>query len=205
MDHKKYTHHITYWVIIFILMMIIGFLTLRKPEIPYALSAEEMLAEVQNLEDALTPDDVRLFLESQDITVQLVDLRSPDQFVIGHIDDAVNIPVQDILHQNARRLFADTSKTFILYAGDQVAACAPWMLLKQVGYSNVKVMLGGYDFFKSGAHMPEVMAGKCFDEVAKYDYASFFKGSLPVQNTETALPKIVVQRKKKKSVVSGGC
>jgi len=97
MDHKKYTHHITYWIIIFILMLIIGFLTTRKPEIPYALSAEEMLAEVQNLEDALTPDKVRLFLELKDITVQMVDLRSPDQFVIGHIDDALNIPVQDIL------------------------------------------------------------------------------------------------------------
>lgn len=205
MDHKKYTHQITYWILFFAFIMIIGFLTMKRPEITYKLSAEEMLEEVLKLEDALTPDDVRMFLELQDSSKQLVDLRAPDQYIIGHIDHALNIPLQDILDESARKIFSDTSKTFILYAGDQVTACAPWMLLEQVGFQNIKVMLGGYDYYLSGEYMPEVAAGQCYDEVPKYNYADYFKGAVPVQATESTLPKVVVPRKKKKAVISGGC
>ena len=195
-----------HWAALLLLLLVVpGFIFSHRPLQYYPVCEQEMLEEILLMKDALTPDEVREILRSGDPSVVLIDLRTPDKYVVGHLEQAVNIPLFDLLQSENLALFGDTSKTFVLYADDEVNGCGPWMLLRQLGYDNVKVMLGGYDFYVSGKAMPKEVEGKCYDEHPRYDYASFFKGNKSVTQPKKAPPKVVVPRRKKKVTVSGGC
>ncbi len=194
-----------HWAGILLLLMVIpGFIFSKKPVAYYKLTPQEMLAEAMSKKDVLTPDSIRDIIKKGDPSLLLVDLRPPKDYIIGHIDDAVNIPLPDILEKKYNSVLHQKDKQVVLYADDEVKACAPWMLLKQLGYQKVKVMLGGYDYYITGKIMPPIVAGKCFDEYPKYDYASYFKGNVPVSQPKVA-SKLVVPRRKKVAAPSGGC
>ncbi len=195
-----------HWAGILLLLMVVsGFVFSRKPVNYYRLTPEEMLAEALSKKDVMTPDSIRKILKKGEASLQLVDLRTPMEYISGHIDDAVNIPLPDLLEKKYASLLQQKDKRVVLYAGNEVVACAPWMLLKQLGYPNVKVMLGGFDYYITGKKMPRIMAGKCYDEFPKYDYAKYFKGNTQISRPQKSAPKVVVPRRKKKVTPSGGC
>ena len=43
--------------------------------------------------------------------------------------------------------YAKDSIAIVLYGNIQTDANGPWMMLKQLGYTDVKVMLGGYNYY----------------------------------------------------------
>ncbi len=195
-----------HWAALLLLLLVVpGFIFSHRPLQYYPVSEQEILEEVLAMKDALTPGEVRKALRSGDPSVVLVDLRTPAEYVIGHLGGAVNIPVFDLLQKENLKMFGDTTKTFVLYADNEVNGCGPWMLLRQLGYDNVKVMLGGYDFYITGKPMPKEIEGKCYDEHPRYDYASFFKGNRADVQPKKTPPKVVIPRNKKKVTVSGGC
>ena len=195
-----------HWAALLLLLLVVpGFIFSHKPLEYYPVSEQEILEVVLSMKDAVTPGEVRTALQSGDASVVLIDVRSPAEYIIGHLKGAVNIPLFDLLEKKNLEMLADTSRTFVFYGGDEVQGCGPWMLLRQLGYKNVKVMLGGYDFYVTGKPMPKEVEGKCFDEHPRYDYASYFKGNKAVSPSRKAPPKVVVPRRKKKVTASGGC
>ena len=68
-----------------------------------------------------------------------------------------------LLEKDNLDIFEDTSFTYVLYGPDQLDANGPWMVLKQMGYSNFKILQGGYDKYLSGETVPE-------GDLAMYDY-----------------------------------
>jgi len=195
-----------HWAAILLLLMVVpGFIFSHRPLQYYPVSEEEILQEVLSMKDVITPDEVRTAVKQGNASLLLVDLRSPEEFIVGHIGDAVNIPTHDILSSEAKELFKDNTKTVVLYGGNEVEGCGPWMLLRQLGYKNVKVMLGGYDLYVTGKKVPKAKDGECYDEQPRYDYASYFKGNKAVSQPKKAVPKVVVPRRKKKVTASGGC
>ncbi len=195
-----------HWAAILLLLLVVpGFIFSHKPLKYYPVSEEEMLREVLSMKDVITPDEVRAAVKRGDASVVLVDVRSPAAYIVGHIGDAVNIPTHYLLEAEAKKILEDDTKTVVLYGGNEVEGCGPWMLLRQLGYENVKVMLGGYDFYVTGKPMPQPAKGVCYDEQPRYDYASFFKGNKAFSQPKKNIPKVVVPRRKKKVEASGGC
>ncbi len=195
-----------HWAALLLLLLVVpGFIFSHKPLAYYPVSEQEILEIVLSMKDAVTPGEVRTALQRGDASIVLIDLRSPAEYIIGHLKGAVNIPLFDLLEKKNLEMLADTSRTFVFYGGDEVQGCGPWMLLRQLGYKNVKVMLGGYDFYVTGKPMPKEVEGKCFDEHPRYDYASYFKGNKGISPSRKAPPKVVVPRRKKKVTASGGC
>ncbi len=196
-----------HWAAILLLMLVIpGFLFSGRPMRYYPVSAGEMLQEVLDMKDVITPGQVREIVRKGDPGYVLLDVRTPEDYIVGHIRGAVNVPMHDLLgKENLSRLKEEAGKTFIIYSDDEVNGCGPWMLLRQLGYENVKVMLGGYDFYVTGKPLPSEVEGKCYDEHPRYDYAKFFKQGGQMNLPEKKAPKIVVPRRKKKVVASGGC
>ncbi|MBK7030380.1 MAG: rhodanese-like domain-containing protein [Bacteroidales bacterium] len=81
----------------------------------------------------------------------MVDIRSFEEYSKGHINESVNIPVMNLLDKNALSFFDELSskgQEAILYGDDQLQANGPWLLLKQVGVKNVKILQGGYQLYK---------------------------------------------------------
>ncbi|RLD36577.1 MAG: hypothetical protein DRI73_00455, partial [Bacteroidetes bacterium] len=136
-------------------------------------------------------------------------------FIKGHVENALNIPLTQLITKNTLNTFdkyAKESVCMVLYGNNQMEANGPWMVLKQLGYSNVKVLLGGYDYYsiKPGDtdKVPDVP--EYYVEKPKYDFAKIASETASSVSTgddagtQPAAPVVPV-RKKRKKAISGGC
>ncbi len=73
----------------------------------------------------------------------IVDVREPDEYAAGHIDGAVNIPLHELLDDMAR---LPESKTMpvLLYCHTQKRATHALVVLRELGYTNVFNLEGGW-------------------------------------------------------------
>lgn len=110
----------------------------------YQLSVEETLEMLQKGDFKVSPEEGRQLLEKQGEGTVFIDLRSESEYVLGKLEGAINIPTPYILDKDNLKLFSNENTTFILYGKDEAQANGPWMLLRQLGYRNVKLLEGGY-------------------------------------------------------------
>ncbi len=214
MEFKHPNRSFVAFVVIFILVIVIGLLTINKPDLKYQRTTDETLAHLILNEDELYPEDLVGIIEMEEPGYAIIDLRSPYEFIKGHIRGAVNIPTNSLLDKENLKEFkryASDSVTVILYGQTQLEANGPWMILKQMGFDNFKVLLGGYHYFSTGPldfyDMPEVP--EYLVEEPACDYYGIMEelGNITNEETEAAgQPQVVMPvRKKKESVVEGGC
>jgi rhodanese-related sulfurtransferase len=208
-DSKKIANKLPLIGIAFVLLLIVGFATTKKPEHSYAISVEEMHKVVVNHDEVFTPEEAIKILYSKNPAYRFIDLRNPHDFINGHIEGAINIPLQNILSEENQNIWDDTTTTNILYANSHDISCGPWMLLKQLGYNNNRILLGGYGFYKNNVLENFTLRSKNFrDELPKYDYAKIVKetaGGANVGSQTKAKKPLPEKRKKKKQAASGGC
>ena len=214
MEFKHPNRSFVAFVVIFVLVIVIGLLTINKPDLKYQRTLDETMAYLMLNEDEIYPEDLVGIIEMEEPGYVIVDLRSPYEFIKGHIISAVNIPTNSLLDKENLKEFkrhASDSIIVILYGQTQLEANGPWMILKQMGFDNFKVLLGGYHYFTTGPldfyDMPEVP--EYMVEEPAYDYYGIMEalGSISHEDAETAdQPQVVMPvRKKKESVVEGGC
>lgn len=213
MKELSRTKRLSIFTVLFVLIIIIGLLTITRPKHKFQLNSAEALNEALSLMDEYFPEEVPMLVEYEDPAYQLIDVRSPDEFLVGHIETAINIPVYNMLdHQNLKFFeeLAIDSVTIIFYGEDQLEANTPWLFLKQLGYNNIKVLLGGYDYYINGPldfyDMPETPA--YLVEEPKYDFADIiYQASLGVPEDQQGAEQevIVPVRRKKTTAVEGGC
>lgn len=197
-------------VVIFVAIIIIGLLTIHKPEIRYVLTPQETLENALSLADEIFPEDVMYIVEDSTPGYQLVDVRTPYDYIKGHIATSVNIPYNMLLEEDNLKFLRELDKDsviIILYGNDQSQANCPWMLLKQIGIQNIQVMLGGYDYYDMDPmdlyDMPDIP--EYLVEEPMYDYPELIQyNEAPDVSTEE-MDIIVPRRKKKQSVAEGGC
>jgi len=202
------------FVIIFVLVIVIGLLTLNKPDLKYELTIDETIEHLMANEDEMFPEDLVGIIEMEEAGYKIVDLRNPYEYMKGHISGAVNIPSNSILDKDMLKKFskfASDSLTVIMYGQTQLDANGPWMILKQMGFHNIKVLLGGYHYFTTGPldfyDMPEVpdylVEEPAFDFYGVMDAM----GTVSYEQEEAGnQPQVVIPtRKKKESIIEGGC
>ena len=212
MKELKRTRRLTIASILFVIVIIFGMITLSKPDFEYQISPELMLEEVYNLDNEMLPDEAMEILAYEDSSFVFVDLRSAHEYNIGFLGNAIHIPVSDILDESSIEFYkrmAKDSVTIILYANDQRAANGPWMLLKQLGFNNMKVLLGGYNYIADEDidyyDMPEIP--EYFVEEPILDFAAFMEeaGSIQVSEAEEQKKTVLPVKRKKKVISEGGC
>lgn len=111
---------------------------------PFALSTEEALALALSSDYKVSPGEGAKLIGSGDYT--FVDIRPASEYAKGHLDGALNIPLQNLLDKESREFFSQNGKTIVVYGKDEAEANGPWMLLRQLGYENVKLLEGGYQY-----------------------------------------------------------
>ena len=202
------------FVVIFVLVIVIGLLTINKADLKYKLSIDETIEQLMANEDKIFPEDLVGIIEMNDPAYVLIDIRNPYEYIKGHIAGASNIPSNSLLDKENMKMlnqYASDSLEVILYGQTQLEANGPWMILKQMGYDNINVLLGGYHYFTTGPldfyDMPEVPA--YLVEEPAFDFYGIMEamGSIIDDDMDEAdQPQAVVPvRKKKESVVEGGC
>lgn len=209
MKELNRTRKLTIAAVVFVAIIIAGLLTLNRPDLQYQLTQEQMMELLQTGTNAVSPEEVRLLLEEKNTGYVFVDLRSEDVFERGTLPGAINIPVSDILKPENIEFYktlSGESVQMILFSKDQQAANGPWMLLRQIGIENVKVLMGGYDYLIGDLSNP-TDTSQYLPEEPILNYAEFMEklGMKPVAQEESKPIQIQTVPRKKKSVVEGGC
>ena len=192
-------------ILILGLALLAAALTQKSPEPVLTLSAEHMLdslngyAHVTGRQARNMHGDTNAYI--------FVDLRSPHEYEMSHIDYAINIPVAFLLEKENQAILKghiELGKTVVFYAQSGREAVSPWILLYQMGMTQTKVLLGGMDCFEENRV-------DCTTEIARYDYPAIATqgGVKKVEVIKKKAPakkkKTIPVKKKVKVEEEGGC
>ncbi len=199
-------------VLVLVIVILIGFFTMHQPLMTYKLDMKQSLEMLNKPDACFYPWQLVDVLNKKDKNVVLIDIRNKFMYGQGHIPGAENISAYDLTkEENIERLeaFKEKGLRVVLYGDDQLQANAPWMLFRQVGFDNVKILLGGYDYYL--LHKADLMATKTdkgyLKGIPRYNFAKVAsKSGITTINTKSRSKKpVIIRRKKKAAVASGGC
>ena len=198
-------------VSVFVILLMVGFFTMRKPLLTFEKDMDESITELIESEAYFYPWDLEQVISNEVDTVLLFDIRDRFLFGQGHIPGAENLSANDLTKkENINRLkeLKEQGYSVVLYGEDELQANGPWMLFRQVGFDNVKLLLGGYNYYFENKD----------DLYATVDDDKFFKGFPKYDFVEMAAPKdgagantdndkkqLEVRRRKKTNIAAGGC
>jgi len=109
----------------------------------FTVKPKALLPEVNNQESIFTVDQVARFIVSEDSTVQLIDLRTDEEFKSFNIPGSVNIPYKDFLNTDPSTLLGNQEIKNIFYSNGDSDSNSALVIAKGMNYSNVYVMKGG--------------------------------------------------------------
>lgn len=112
-----------------------------------AKTFQEILEAARAIVPELTADDVlRLTKESTDAVV--LDVREKDEYRDGHLSGAVSIP-RGFLEMQVEARVPDKSTPVIAYCQSGVRSLLAGRILKEMGYTNVRSLGGGFGAWKN--------------------------------------------------------
>lgn len=208
------TKRITMAIIAFVIFLLIGFLTLKKPIYSFQVDASAFSEELSSI-DQVTPDEAMELMYDSSLAL-FIDIRNRYDFEKGHLENAINIPVPDLLNPENKVLFdrcLKDSLPLVLYGNDELEANAPWMLIYELGYSNARLLQGGYSYIDR-MYLDQLELNESYhSETADYDYAGIIAKVIadkakPVEikkEKKVAVKKKVIVEEKPKKAAEGGC
>ena len=206
MKELEKTKRISIAVTLFILVVLIGVLSFKRPKNLYYFNTAETLQQ-------LASED--LFISLTDISnpdYVLVDVRKSYDFDRGHLENAVNISSSDILEESNINVFKElqtNNKTVVLYGKNPEEAIAPFMILYQLGYTNLKVLPIENSYNQNSLETKLVEVEKYDNDIKTFIAESVKKATeISVQKVIPPPPpprKVITLEKKKKAPAEGGC
>ena len=195
---------------VFVVIIIIGFITIPKPLLTYKLDMKQSISELNNKDALFSPEQLNEFISGNLKNVVLFDIRDNFVFGQGHIPGAENISANNLTQEESIDRLEELKKqnyTVVLYGEDQLQANGPWMLFRQVGFDNVKILQGGYQYYvEHKENLAENADETYLKEVPRYDYAEMAapKDGSAINSNINKKP-VTIQRRQKSSVAAGGC
>ncbi len=176
------------------------------------VSAEEILQEIASGSQFVSPDEVAGMLVENNPVLQLIDVRSSNEYENFSLPGAVNIPLTDILSPEWRDILDQDVKINIFYSNGSVHANEAWLLTRQQGYINNYVLQGGLNYWMEAIVNPEPPSDLSpNEEFARYDFRRAVNSALggeTVERTAEAPPPPAmpaIRPRERTPVVQGGC
>ena len=210
MKELEKTKRISIATTLFILAVLIGFLTYKRPKNTYPFSTKNTLEKIA---------DHNYLVNSTEISgknIVLIDIRSPYEFEKGSLKNAINIHTPDFLNEENLQMFKDLKtddKTIVLFGNNPEEVNLPFLLLYQLGFDNLKLLTVELSY-----HQNKLITKNSPVETSKADVAAFIQESIKKQAEAlkkariTVRPKVVKApkkvikvKKKKKMPMEGGC
>lgn len=203
-------------VLISLIFVGLGLILAAIPQnttVPYKLDAQQMLEEANNMQMYYTPDEVADLLIQKDPSIQLIDVRTPDQFELYSLPNAINIPLSDILSEEYRDYLNQGVYHNIFYSNGTTDAVKAWMITKQLGWENSFVLQGGLNYWAETIMNPQAPSTvNPNEEIAKYQFRKGAQQALvggaaisSEASVASSSPKPPVKRRTKKKRAQGGC
>ncbi len=103
----------------------------------------EILSAITAEETHLSPDRVARLIVSNDSTLRLIDVRSPEEFKAFTLPGAFNVPYEEFLHTDLSAFLGKGNSKNILFSNGETLASYASILAKGLNYDNVYIMQGG--------------------------------------------------------------
>jgi len=186
----------------------------QNKTVPYKLSAPELLSEVAERTQFISPEVVADMLIRKDPSLRLIDVRSQQEFEKYTLPGAINIPLTDLLSEEYTDILNQDLKMNVFFSNGSLAANEAWMITRQLGYTNNYVLEGGLNYWYEAILNPQKPSSVSSDEeFLRYDLrkgAGMALGGAAgvrdaqIQEAPSSLkPAINPVAKKKKA--AGGC
>jgi rhodanese-related sulfurtransferase len=109
----------------------------------FIVKPQKLLPELLSEDTWLSVDQVARFVVSEDNTVQIIDLRSPEEFRIMNIPGSVNVPYSELLNSDPGTYLKVGANTNIFYSNGDINSNSALAIAKGLNYKNTFVMKGG--------------------------------------------------------------
>ena len=174
---------------------------------PYKLTRAAVKADRE-----ISTDDLAKLLMMKDPSIQLIDVRSPEEYNKFSLPGAINIPLEKLLDKDYTDVVNQDVMTNVFYSDGSEKAALAWLVCRRVGYKNNKFLDGGLNRWVETILRPKAPA-ETDKEAAFKQYrfrkgASIFfgggSGAVASDNAGAAKPAAPIKRKKKEAA-GGGC
>ena len=175
--------------------------------------AELIAKQIVDREDHINAEQLGQLIIDKDPDYLLIDVRKPQEYSNFHINSAVNIPLKELFKPEFITSL-DPENFLILYSNGGTHAAQAWVLLKQQGFSNMAVLLGGLNYWVDVYSNPTPPEGVHADsEIFRYQFLKSAgpyllgdgKVSTGSSEPEKPMPVKPLKRKKKKKSGDEGC
>lgn len=204
MKELEKTKRISIAATLFILAVIIGLLTYKRPKNIYAINTKDTLEKITSENYYITLEE----LKSPDYV--LIDIRNQYEFEKGHLENAINIYAAEILSEDNSKVFdelKESKKTAVLYGNNPQEVNAPFLILYQLGYNNIKLLAIENSYLQN-----KLISKNVVIEKSEADVTAFINESVKKSNTVETVKvvvappkKVITVEKKKKAAAEGGC
>jgi len=109
----------------------------------FIVKPQKLIPELLSEDTWLSVDQVARFVVSEDNTVQIIDLRSAEEFKAMNIPGSVNIPYSELLNSDPASYLKDGANTNIFYSNGDIKSNYALVIAKGLNYKNTFVMKGG--------------------------------------------------------------
>jgi sulfur-carrier protein adenylyltransferase/sulfurtransferase len=130
---------------IIVLGIILVFLPDRKTHIMNNVNNEITTATVKQM----TSDELAFRLIDKDPKIQIVDLRTEEEFSKLALPGSVNIPMEKLFSKEYFHVLANAHKKKIIIANSDEDAKKAVLLCEKIGYENLSFLKGGMPEFQS--------------------------------------------------------
>lgn len=122
--------------------LILAFLPFNAAK-SFQLKPTELLEISMNSDMYFSVDEVARFVNNEDSTIQLIDLRSPAEYMESNIPGSINIPFNDLLNPNWEGYLNQDKVRNVYYSNGDETANLAWTIVSGLGYTNSFIMKGG--------------------------------------------------------------
>lgn len=104
---------------------------------------QKLLTEVLGDNIYITPDQVAGYVISEDSSVQIIDLRTPEEFKEANIPGSINIPYGKLLDNDLALYFNNGKTRNIFYSNGDFNSSYTLTIARGLGFNNTFIMKGG--------------------------------------------------------------
>lgn len=153
----------------------LAFLLLAVPDLPsgstVSLVRKTHLTKGEEAGNPVDPEGLAVLIMNQTPGLVVVDLRPQKQYEAFHIRGAVSIPLDTIGINTEDRL--PRQSRIILYSEDTTRAAQAWVQLREWGWGDVQVLLGGLEAFWRECLTPPSFTALMDEETANRRMATY--------------------------------
>lgn len=173
------------------------------------LDPEKLMYEIARPTRFITTDQIAQMIIEKDPTLELIDVRSEDEYAEFTLQGALNIPLDSLVAESYQDYLGIEDMNAVFFSNDDIKADQAWVIARRMGYNSIYVMKGGLNCWINTIINPikpaETASLEKFEQYNLRRGASMYFTGAEISADEGSKSALKVTRKKKKAVAEGGC